>query len=160
MPKQSKKGLLYLALALLLLMPLLKLWKKMKSLRSNNPFNIRFNKSFNWDGQVHGINWKGFCLFGSYHYGLRAGMKLLSNYRKLYNLKTPRAIIERFAPHSENPTNNYIDYVSKRIGIPENTNIPFSEAYWVELSKAMIRFETGKETTATDEELKEAFRAI
>ena len=77
---------------------------------NNNPLNIRYSKSNKWIGQV-GSN-KGFCVFSSMDFGLRAGFFLLRNYiRKGFN--TPSLIINRFAPCNENDTLSYISYVSK-----------------------------------------------
>lgn len=93
----------------------------MSALALNNPFNIRFSSRNNWKGQYHtAVN--GFCQFKNVDYGLRAGLILLRNYvRKGYD--TPRLIIQRFAPSSENPTWNYIAYVCSQSGIEEGDKI-------------------------------------
>ena len=47
---------------------------------NNNPLNIRFNENNQWRGQT-GQN-RGFCVFSSEAYGIRAGYKILTNYIK------------------------------------------------------------------------------
>jgi len=50
-------------------------------------------------------------------YGLRAAIKLISNYCMRENGSTPAAIIRRWAPANAdgNHTENYIDYVENRM---------------------------------------------
>lgn len=79
-----------------------------RSFRNNNPFNIKKSSS-RWYGKVKG-NDKVFETFDSLEHGTRAGLKLLLNYVKQGN-NTPRKIIERFAPSSENDTSTYLHFV-------------------------------------------------
>ena len=75
----------------------------------NNPFNIRYEKSNKWLGQVGET--RGFCNFSTIQYGIRAAAYLLIvSYRK-HGLVTYSQIIERFAPRNENDTSNYIRFV-------------------------------------------------
>ena len=66
----------------------------------NNPFNIRVGSR--WLGLV-GQN-KGFCEFASMEYGVRAAAYLLMRSYRKRGIMSIRAIIERFAPSSENDT--------------------------------------------------------
>ncbi len=108
-------------------------------IRNNNPLNIRYNKANDWEGQS-GEN-KGFCVFSSSKYGIRAGAKLIKNYMDS-GLTSVSGIIKKWAPGSENPTNSYIDFVSKYLNVNaldnnlNKKNIP-------SLVKAMIKFENG-----------------
>ena len=88
--------------------------------KTNNPLNIRFNKDNNWKGQTTTL--RGFVVFKTPEYGYRAAYVLLCNYiRKGYN--TPRKIITRWAPPTENDTEAYINYVSKTMDISPDTKI-------------------------------------
>lgn len=77
-----------------------------------NPLNIRFNPVNHWIGQVGEHN--GFVVFDSNRYGIRAAYKLLETYWKKYHCRTIRDFITRWAPPCENPTENYIRYVTDR----------------------------------------------
>lgn len=81
--------------------------------RNNNPFNIRYNNLNKWQG-LTGQN-KGFCVFSSMEFGLRAGIILLKNYVQKEKLHTLEDIIGRFAPASENNTRGYISFVRSHI---------------------------------------------
>lgn len=59
----------------------------------NNPFNIRYNPENNWKGQIEPKN--GFCQFSDIRYGFRAAYIIIYNYSRLYDKKTPKAIITR-----------------------------------------------------------------
>lgn len=74
----------------------------------NNPFNIRSSRN-KWLGQIGSR--KGFCEFSSLGYGIRAVLVLMCTYRDKYHLKTVRDVVTRFAPPSENKTEDYIKYV-------------------------------------------------
>ncbi len=56
-------------------------------------------------------------------YGYRALIKLLQNYRKLYNLNTIAELINRWAPPTENKTSAYITRVCKEMQVP-STYVP------------------------------------
>ena len=56
-------------------------------------------------------------------YGYRAMLKLIRNYRILYELDTIRKIISRWAPPNENNTNAYTNFVSKYTGYQPDTVI-------------------------------------
>lgn len=79
-------------------------------IQNNNPFNLRYNPLNRWKGMI-GQN-KGFCVFESMDYGIRAGIITLRTYINKYHLTDVASIIERFAPPAENPTSKYISYVS------------------------------------------------
>ena len=101
-----------------------------RGLRNNNPGNIRLTyysdgrKRF-WSGEVEGTD-KSFKTFSSMAYGYRAIFALLKEYiGKGYN--TIETIINRYAPASENHTENYIATLEKRTGITRNTKIAASD---------------------------------
>ena len=108
-------------------------------IRNNNPLNIRYDKRNDWEGQK-GED-KGFCVFSSSKYGIRAGAKLIKNYMSA-GLTSVSGIIKKWAPGSENPTNSYIDFVSKYLNVNALDN-NLNEKNIPSLVKAMIKFENG-----------------
>lgn len=104
----------------------------------NNPYNIRYNVANNWQGQTEPS--KGFCQFSELRYGVRAGLLIVMNYRNLYNLKTPREIIERWAPSIENDTVAYISFVGQLLDVDKPIS---STLEYIVLMYAMWRFEQG-----------------
>lgn len=121
----------------------------------NNPFNIRWSVSNNWKGQLQPKN--GFCQFDSIENGFRAFWILLRNYKKRYNIHTISALIRRFAPESENPTDAYIKYVQDYV----NKDLPFlGENFdvletwdWLLAAIAMFQFEQGRKITSVEKQL-------
>lgn len=119
-----------------------------RGFRNNNPLNIRVGN--NWKGERALQTDKQFEQFESMQMGIRAGFKILQKYMKGYDgltqkFNTIELIIKRWAPSSENPTQKYIDYVSKLSGIPPTERL----CYWerkklVAIVDAMIRFECGQ----------------
>ena len=105
-----------------------------RGIKNNNPGNIKKGID-TWQGEV-GVDDKGFVIFSSMNYGVRACMKLIRNYIKSgYN--TVSKIINRYAPVSDNnPTSNYIDYVATQMGIGSNTEI--SPDDWDKLCKLVV----------------------
>lgn len=82
---------------------------KSRGLRNNNPFNIK--KSNNkWIGKIKGDD-KVFETFDTLEHGYRAGLIILKTYYTKYKLHTYRAILNRFAPSSENNLDNYLDFI-------------------------------------------------
>lgn len=104
---------------------------------TNNPFNIRYSTKNNWQGQIGSYN--GFCKFCSYDYGIRAGILLLRNYI-VHGYNTPRKIIERYAPRTENFTDNYLSFVSTFLPLDDFVRFP-SESF-VSLCQAICKMES------------------
>ena len=77
--------------------------------RNCNPLNIRFSKDTNWMGSKLKSS-KGFVVFATFSFGYRAAVMILRSYRKR-GIKTMGAIIESWAPRSENDTEAYIKSV-------------------------------------------------
>jgi len=76
-----------------------------RGFRNNNPGNIR-NTSIDWKGETVGDD-KGFETFKAVEYGIRAIFRLLKTYRSK-GFDSIREIIYRFAPPSENQTDQYV----------------------------------------------------
>ena len=98
---------------------------KTRGLRNNNPLNIRHSKD-RWQGVREIQTDKAFVQFTSMAYGYRAAWKTLESYWKYFHdLPKPfnvRNIITRWAPPTENDTENYIRTVLKLSGLGGNEN--------------------------------------
>ena len=95
--------------------------------RNNNPLNIRHSAD-HWQGARAEQIDKSFVQFKTMAYGYRAAWKILESYWKTFhrigspfNVKT---IISRWAPPSENDTQNYIRTVLRLSGLGGNENLP------------------------------------
>lgn len=78
-----------------------------RGIRNNNPLNLRLSNN-NWLGKIQPNTDGTFEQFTSVTMGIRAAIKTLHSYiRKGHN--TPRLIITRWAPPTENNTEMYID---------------------------------------------------
>mgnify|MGYP003133744154 CR=1 FL=1 len=111
--------------------------------RNKNWLNVRYNANNNWLGQVGSDN-NGYAQFEHPLYGLRAADKVLLNYKLRHNLDTVEDVINRFAPPSDdNPTENYINFVSNRTGYNSQAKIDLEDPTVREnLIEAMLAFET------------------
>jgi len=112
-----------------------------RGIRNNNPGNIR-GTGDNWQGAT-GFDDKGFVVFESSVYGIRAMARVINNYREKHFLVTIRQIVERWAPDSENNTESYVQSVAGRSGVDANAyiepeNLPAIMA-------AMIHHENGQQ---------------
>lgn len=93
--------------------------KESRGARNNNPGNIDYNKSNQWQGQLGleiGVPKPRFARFDTPESGLRALGKLLQTYQSKHGLKTVKQIISRWAPSTENDTEAYVRSVEKRTG--------------------------------------------
>ena len=120
----------------------------------NNPLNIRYSGFNRWQGLCG--ERKGFCEFSTLSYGIRAAaIILMRSYRK-YDCDTVRSIIRRWAPPSENPTDEYIKFVcekTKMIAV-ETLRKP---AQYALLIWAMAWFEQGHKPEFTPLEVMQCF---
>ena len=111
---------------------------------NKNPLNIRYSPANNWRGQT-GEN-KGFCVFSSEAYGMRAAFRILTNYIKNGH-NTIRKIVSRWAPPSENNTEKYIEFVSYETIIDPDLELTDNNIhdYWTKLMilRAMAKMESG-----------------
>lgn len=110
-------------------------------LRQRNPGNIRPGAGFigeSGDGE-------GYATFGSDDEGLRAIQKLLMTYGDKYDIKTLRQLANRYAPPSDNnPTGNYIDFLSDKTGIGPDDEINLAES-GSSIIPAIVGFEQGQQ---------------
>ena len=115
-----------------------------RGIRNNNPLNIRWNAVNAWEGLANPVkDDKGFCLFISPEYGIRAAAKVLDSYAKR-GVVTIYNIISTWAPAADN--NNvqaYVDHVCQKMGKTPNSVI--TRADYVPLLSVMILHENGKQ---------------
>lgn len=114
------------------------------TVRGNNPFNIR-QAGNDWEGEVGGDE---FVEFESPEYGVRAADRLLQNYYEKHGIDTVRDVISRYAPATENRTEDYIRFVSERAGIPSESPIDLQDPETrYKLLSAMGMMESGYDMT-------------
>lgn len=93
----------------------------------NNYLNIRSSSGFTWNGQTGAT--KGFADFESIEMCRRAGAYLLMRSYRKAGCKTIESVISRWAPKSENDTENYIKFVCKMTGFSRNMRLVFDNDY-------------------------------
>ena len=112
-----------------------------RGIRNKNPGNIKLGT--NWDGLADEQSDPVFCVFKEAVWGIRALMRILLTYRFTHNRKNIDSIIKRWAPPSENDTDAYIVFVSKKMGIEPMEIIDNSIEAYLPLVKAIIQMENG-----------------
>ena len=139
---------------------------KTRGLRNNNPLNIRHSKD-RWVGACIKQTDKSFVQFESMAYGYRAAWKVMESYWKYFHdLPKPfniRNIISRWAPPTENDTDNYIRTVLRLTGLGGNENMTqpsrgTNYERWELLIRAMTTMECGTPYKEVDvEAIREGF---
>lgn len=119
--------------------------------RNHNPLNIRYLEQNKWMGLSKCTpNVSGFCKFDCMDYGLRAAILLLLTYIRKRGCITPRQIITRWAPPSENNTELYIQCVCGRADVNPDQPLPTEGAPFNRFVVAMARQESGIHLTEGD----------
>ncbi len=118
-----------------------RIMKQTRGTRNKNPLNIE--KGTKWQGLSIAQSDPRFATFLHERFGFRAGARILNTYYDKYGLNTIEGIITRWAPPSENDTPAYINFVSRKTGIPPNSKI--TDADYPKLLQAMAKMETGNE---------------
>lgn len=90
-----------------------------------------------------------FAVFTDMVFGVRAALKILRTYMaeppRGHGIKTVRGIVSRWAPPSENATDNYIRIVCGRSGVSPSENLTFEMRDKIcRIIQAMSFVETGK----------------
>ena len=118
-----------------------------RGIRNKNPFNIRISENC-WLGKVKYCRNtdKAFEQFRHIDYGLRAGIQLLRGYI-IRGYDTPRKIINRFAPPSENDTNSYLDFVCGFCDVTSETKISFNSFVFYNLCASICKIESNYDFT-------------
>lgn len=113
-------------------------------LRNNNPGNIRPGEA--WQGMT-GTN-GGFVVFQDITWGTRALATDLANKITNDGLTTITAIINVYAPPSENDTQAYINAVSADTGIDANAQLGLDTGTLHSLIRAIMNHENGDAASA------------
>lgn len=117
-----------------------------RGLRLNNPGNIRPGAGF--FGEIGDDG--GYAEFDSDAAGIRAIQRLLRTYGNQYGINTLRGLANRYAPPSDNnPTDNYIEFLSQQTGIDPDEPINLAER-GSEIIPAIIGFEQGQQPFSQD----------
>lgn len=82
-------------------------------INKNNPFNIRYSSLNKWKGLTG--NHKGFCEFEDLKFAIRAAATILMHSYRKRGVKSYRAIINSYAPDSENNTVAYLAFICKTL---------------------------------------------
>lgn len=123
-----------------------------RGLRNCNPGNIRRSR-VRFKGEVIPSRDASFKEFSSMAYGYRAMFVLLDSYRRRYGLGNIRAMIERYAPPTENFTDGYVRFISRRTGIDPDTDVDTrSPRDMIPVVAAMSEIENGVAPVMTDVE--------
>jgi hypothetical protein len=105
----------------------------------------------NWKGRVEHPTDRFFEQFKEMKWGVRAAFIVLRNYIHRHRCNTPRLIIERWAPKSENATAKYLEVVCKRARLGADDVVSFdSAATMCNLFLAMCFVENGREISLDD----------
>lgn len=115
-------------------------------MRLKNPGNIRPGAGFFGESGQD----KGYAKFDSDAAGIRAIQRLLRTYGNQYGINTLRGLANRYAPPSDNnPTDNYIEFLSQQTGIDPDEPINLAER-GSEIIPAIIGFEQGQQPFSQD----------
>ncbi|WP_413459378.1 hypothetical protein [Herbaspirillum huttiense] len=136
--------------------------------RNNNPGNIRPSASM-WTGLSDPAQMtdfqqqeRAFCVFREPEWGLRAMMVILRNYKLVHGLVTPRSMIARWAPASDNNNvNNYSSVVAAALGVSPDSLINVEDDdTMLTMTKAMVKVENGAKVPYSDIQFRAALRLI
>lgn len=123
--------------------------------RNCNPLNIRRVAGTHWRGEVAVQDDPAFVQFEDMTWGVRAALKLLRTYRDKYAATSIKEIITRWAPETENNTDDYIAAVCRLTSFGAGERL--TEKEWPALIKAMAVIESrlliSDETIAAAKEL-------
>lgn len=131
--------------------------------RANNPCALRPLGRGKWNGES-GIVRVGngeFSAFKTMTFGVRAGLRCLDTYRTKHQLYSPRQIISRWAPPSDNnPTASYVSFIARRCGVGIDDPIPFDYPHTRRLIEAIMDFELERGLSVRPATIDAAFRMM
>lgn len=111
-----------------------------RGIRNNNPGNIRWDGSTQWQGMT-GQDDKGFIIFSSMAYGIRAMSKVLDSYARR-GVNTVESVIATWAPAIENNVEAYVRSVEQQTGLSRHKVLTAADR--PALVAAIIKHENGK----------------
>jgi hypothetical protein len=117
-----------------------------RGIRNSNPGNID-RTGERWQGMAPDQSSdKRFVVFTAPVWGLRALAKVLLSYQRKYGLRTPAAIIGRWAPPVENDTGAYARQVAKALGVGVDDSVDLTKAATLErILPAIVQHENGQQ---------------
>lgn len=117
--------------------------------RNHNLLNIR-RSSDHFQGEVVSHD-SSFKQFENNAYGYRAGFRILNTYINKRGCNTIESIINRYAPSSENNTENYIKAVEDKSGINRNKELVSEDKdSMIKIVAAMSFVENGVEANMNE----------
>lgn len=123
-----------------------------RGLRNFNPGNIR-NSPTKYEGEIENATDCALKRFASMPFGYRAVFMLLYTYQKRYGLNTIREMITRYAPPSENHTDEYVKAVAIWAGLDPDREIRATcRDVMLPIVAAMSRVENGVKAVMADVE--------
>lgn len=122
-----------------------------RGLRNNNPLNIRIGNNWLGERAPRDCDDPEFEQFVAMVYGIRAAFCIIRRYIRHYHRNTIRLIIRSWAPAHENDTLNYIEVVSREMGIDPDAPILFEDKPTIcALVRAMAHVEVGQSLPLAD----------
>jgi hypothetical protein len=122
-----------------------------RGLDLNNPGDIRISSS-PWHGKLQPSRDPDFETFDTPENGIRALARIILNYYRYYGLNTVTAVINRFAPPSENPTAAYVTAVCEQTGFDPDSPIDLTSSDTLSaLTQAVIHQEQGQMPYSTEQ---------
>lgn len=119
-----------------------------RGIRNNNPGNIE--KGIGFQGEVDGADGR-FATFSSPEAGIRALARNLLTYQDKHGLDTVTAILNRWAPSSENDTASYARAVAGEMGVSATAQLNLRDPDTLQrLTAAIIRHENGMQPYGAD----------
>lgn len=117
-----------------------------RGIRNNNPGNID-RTADRWQGMAADQSGDPrFVVFTAPVWGLRALAKVLLSYQRKHGLRTPAAIINRWAPPTENDTGAYARQVAKALGVGVNDTIDLQQPAMLQrILPAIVSHENGQQ---------------
>ena len=117
-----------------------------RGIRNNNPGNID-RTAERWQGMAADQSSDTrFVVFSAPVWGLRALAKVLLSYQRKHGLRTPAAIIGRWAPPVENDTGAYARQVAKALGVGVNDQIDLQRPEALQrILPAIVQHENGQQ---------------
>lgn len=119
-----------------------------RGITNNNPTNLEHVPANKWQGLVEPPSDGRFCRFIDMAYGIRAAALNLIAYQDKHGLCTIRGFISRWAPHSENDVEAYVQTVCMISGFGENEPLDLhTYEHMQPVMRGMIRQECGKDAS-------------